>query len=575
MVSSNPIDEFSNTFCKYDIKCSKLCTNQCQLCGQIYCIDHYLEHKNEFEKHFQYVIDKHQLLTQKLKLLISKLSTDDILDLIKEIYQFKIKLDKIEKTINKLNNFNNQFDSNNKYYFENDIQHLIKDIKQLQFKFQQINKISKEQLNIQSDHLLGTIKSSSLNKNKYYQFKQKSNDLSVLSHLLFRQISTSIIDNNQNELDLTKIENEIDLQTEQEKDNIEIIPSDTGPKITRKIRLSNNIVKYLRGPLKIMVDGTMHIVEICAHQQNATYTIKQAINKGLQKQNNITIKQENNDNAFIQITSDWNFIEPNSDRGFNSESLWMKDPQGRRILIKIQDHPLCAANEWLAFVLGKFIGLPVNRVQISIYQNKLVTLHTDVKQQDENIFTFMDLPKQIRNKLLTDPIMQSMDLFDHFIQNVDRNPRNILITISNQTNIYDQNAKFKIFLIDHSSCFGMGKLNGISVFASKLHSQHLAVVKFHPIDQANKFYQYLNKIPTEDTILINKTLFRFAQINDQQIDYWMTQIQDLLSTSQYNRIHTLLYRQRDIIRQYIIKYQIYPNNSIIKLDQDDQYITYF
>jgi hypothetical protein len=165
--------------------------------------------------------------------------------------------------------------------------------------------------------------------------------------------------------------------------------------------------------------------------------------------------------------------------------------------------------------------------------------------------------------------MQSMDLFDHFIQNVDRNPTNILITISNKTNIYDQNAKLKIFLIDHSSCFGMGKLNGISVIASKFHSRHLSVVKFDPIDQANKFYRYLNKIPTTDTILLRNTLIRFAQINDKQIDNWMTEIQDLLSSSQYNRIHTLLYRQRDIIRQYILQWGIH------KTSQFNQNITYF
>ncbi|CAF1685333.1 unnamed protein product, partial [Adineta ricciae] len=119
-------------------------------------------------------------------------------------------------------------------------------------------------------------------------------------------------------------------------------------------------------------------------------------------------------------------------------------------------------------------------------------------------------------------------------------------------------------------CFGMGKLNGLSVFANKFHSQHLAVVKFDPIGQAKKFEQYLCKLPIEDRALIAKTLNRFASVTDEQIDWLITEVQDLLSTSQYNRIHSVLYRQRDIARRYIKQWGIEPRSTSIRPQKTEE-----
>ncbi|CAF1525411.1 unnamed protein product, partial [Didymodactylos carnosus] len=47
--------------------------------------------------------------------------------------------------------------------------------------------------------------------------------------------------------------------------------------------------------------------------------------------------------AFVEIGPDWTVEGEKLDCGFSSAS--MRDPQGRRVLIKTQDHPLCAANE--------------------------------------------------------------------------------------------------------------------------------------------------------------------------------------------------------------------------------------
>jgi hypothetical protein len=335
-----------------------------------------------------------------------------------------------------------------------------------------------------------------------------------------------------------------------------------------------------------MVDGTMHMIDVMAQGTHISEGVGKVVREELTKQKEMGKDQQNIGNllkpAFVEITSDWIYEGENSDRGFTSPSIWMRDPQGRRILVKTQEHPLCAANEWLAYVLGQVLGLPVNEVQIALYKNDLVTLHTDVSQADEKIITFMDLPKQIKKQLLTESALQCMDLFDHIIQNVDRNPRNILITMPNSATFDDDISKMKIHLIDHSSSFGMGKLNAISIVASKFHSQHLAVVKFNPIVQAKKFELYLSKLPKTNLILISKILNRFAAVTDDQFNGWITDIQNLLSSSQYNRIYKVLYRQRDIVRRYTIQWGICSRSSSSKsnktnplLSEMNDLVTYF
>jgi hypothetical protein len=615
MVSSNSVDKTSNEFCEYNDRCEKEATNHCQRCRQIFCMDHYLQHQRDIQEQFEYVLRTHGLLSQKLKSLISQLSADAIFDLIEQIYEFKIKSNEIKKTANiieqqlqgliiedkqqsneRLITMTNESELDQNDHLENDIERLSEEIEKLKLKFEEINhytqkRVSHEEIhthdkNIQSDNLPETIKSplsTLISPNKQSRPRsvdntsensviQQANDNTVLSYLLLQQMSPSIIDRNENDLDLTETED--DRYLEEEDDMLGVIDSNTTRRASRKIRLSNNIVKYLRGPIRVMVDTTMHVAEGFAQEVHASDAVKKAVEQGLARQKRNEIEQQTAKRsfkpAFAEITSDWKFEGENPDRGFTSPSIWMRDPQGRRILVKTQDLSLCAANEWLAYALGRLLGLPVNEVQIAIYQDKLVTLHTDVTQENEKIITFMDLPKQMRNKLLTDPILESMDLFDHIIQNVDRNPRNILITMPNTTTIDDNTAKLKVFLIDHSSCFGMGKLNGISVVASKLHSQHLSVVKFNPVEQARKFDRYLSKLPGEDRILIKNTLNRFAAITDKQIDSWVTEIQDLLSSSQYNRIHSVLYRQRDIVRRYTIQWGIYPRSPSVKSNETSQ-----
>ena len=166
------------------------------------------------------------------------------------------------------------------------------------------------------------------------------------------------------------------------------------------------------------------------------------------------------------------------------------------------------------YILGREVALPVNEAQIAIYKNELVTLHTDVAHKYEKTITFMDLPKRKRKLLLRQPIVESMDLFDRVTQNVDRNQQNILITIPNTSNIEDDSVKMKIHLVDHGACFGMAKLNAVSIIASKFHCNQLAVIEFNPVDEARRFEQYLCKLPVADRPLISKTLYRFAAITD-------------------------------------------------------------
>ena len=319
--------------------------------------------------------------------------------------------------------------------------------------------------------------------------------------------------------------------------------------ITHKIQFSNNAVRWIRGPIKVIFDGTMHVFDTLAKHTHMNSSVVRAVAHGLAKKNQSTMTKQS---AFIEITSEWTYIGKNRDQGFNSESIWMLDPQGRRILAKTQENPLCAANEWLAYVLGSALDLPLNEVQITVHQNKLVTLHTDVNRGNERTMTFMELPKQVRKNLLTHPILGRMDLFDHIIQNSDRNLRNLLITIPNTADINDPNVKMKIHLIDHASCFGLGKLSIISLVACKFHTNHLTIVKFDPVEQAKKLKLYLESLPVTDRSLISHTLNSFAQITNRQFTDWLNEIRDLLSENQYNRILDVLIRQRDIASEVFI-----------------------
>ncbi|CAF1143447.1 unnamed protein product [Rotaria sp. Silwood1] len=553
------------------------------------------------------------LLNKKLKSLKSKLSTNVQLDLIEQIYEYQMKSNEIEEKANvihqqledlidedkqnvkkQLFTKNNRSESDQNRYLENHIENLRNEIEQLNLKLDEINNYiatreSQEQLQIydtngQSDNVSEIIESPpsqtntshlrSTFSNSRNSLRQQEDDNTVLSHLLLKLISPLMLDLNESELGSTEAENEM---VSEDEETVGVIGASTAPRISRKIRLSNTIVHWLRGPFKVMVDGTLHAVDVFARGTHVSDDVLQAVKKGIDRQKQMEMKQQTTNNslkpAFTEITSDWTIEGENRDKGFSNESIWMLDPQRQRVLVKIQDHPLCAANEWLAYVLGTTLGLSVNEAQISVYKSDLVTLHSDAANENEKTITFMKLPKQRRKTLLTDPTIGSMDLLDHIIQNVDRNPRNILITMPKDASIDDDTVKLKMHLIDHDSCFGMGKLNVISIVACKLHSPHLAVVKFDSIEQAKKFEQYLSKLPVVDRISMKKTLNRFAAITDDQFDRWLTEIHDLLSPNQYDRIRDVLYRQRDIAKRYTIQWCMSSNvtqNETNQIDIQDE-----
>lgn len=578
MAHSNLFNEPLNKSCKYDITCEKLTKHRCKGCGEAYCMNHYLEHQRKLQEHLKYVVYIQDLLNEKFELLLSHMSTNVISDLIRSICEFKTKLDEIVNTTNRIQHqlsdligqdLKNEFKYDQNDYLENDLVRLTKDIEKLELKLEEIDDDSKrralqEQPYIDDTKVLSTTKSSmqSTVGNLSGSTTSEVNDTSKLSYQFLKRMNSLTLDLNENEFIPTELENKMNVE---ENEAIVTIDPNTRPEIKKKIHLANNIVLWLRGPLKSTVSGIMHGVDLFAQGTHIKDNVLQAVERRLTKQPQLT--NNSNKPAFIKITSDWIPEGENSDKGFSSATNWIRDPQGRRLLLKTQELPLGAANEWFGYVLGTQLGLPVNEVQISIYENNLVTLHTDLTKEDEKTMTLLDVPREQRNKLMTHPIMESMDLFDHILQNVDRNLRNILLTVPKTSDINDENAPLKIRLIDHSSCFGMGKLNFISIFAQKFHSSHLSVVKFDPIHKAKQFEQYLNEIPVSDRVFVSETLNRFASTTDDQFDTWITEMQDLLSSSQYNRILSVLHRQRDIARRYIIQWGICPEFSVENLNE--------
>lgn len=480
---------YERKFCTYAISCDKSPTNYCQECQQQHCSEHYSEH----------MMNTREILSEKLTDLLSQLSAKEILDLIKRICQLKIDSNEDEQAIDIL---------------QRQLQTLIEQDEQ-------------------------TRKSTLTSQMEFERQTSIEDDIQRLRKDI-GGVETILADINDYTRQTTNDRQEIIQQTND---------SDLPDRITQKIQLSNNIVRWLRGPVKMVFNGTLYVFDVMAQGTHINRSIIQAVKHAYAKP--IELSHKSYKPAFTQITSDWIFISANPDQGFNSPSVWMHDPQGRRILVKTQSHPLCAVNEWLAYVLGKQLDLPVNEVQISLYENNLVTLHTDVAQDNEKTVTFMELRKHTRKSLLTDPIMGCMDFFDHILQNVDRNQRNILITMPNNSQSIDVNpSQMKIHLIDHASCFGMGKLSVISLIACKFHTNHLSIVKFNPMEQARKFERYLTRLPVHDRRLFRKILQRFADISNEQFDSWLNEVRDLLSSSQYNRIRDVLIRQRDIATCY-------------------------
>lgn len=100
---------------------------------------------------------------------------------------------------------------------------------------------------------------------------RKSNGTPLLTRLLLKQLSPSM-------LDLDKGEEEDD------EEMIVVIDSNTTPKVVQKIRLSNNIVRLVRGPFKTILDDTMHAIDVYTEEINMSDSIIATVKRGFDKQ---------------------------------------------------------------------------------------------------------------------------------------------------------------------------------------------------------------------------------------------------------------------------------------------------
>lgn len=568
--SSSPV---TSDRCAYDHTCDKIPTEFFSGCRKVYCIDHAATHHKQLKKQLGHIIHARDLLNKRFKESVANLSSNIKTDLIEPIDDFKMKANEITKialgieqklqasvdedeqrtALPSIASSKHQHD-----FFENEIQRLRHDIHQLTLKLEYIDDYARKnesqgELLIRDLPTIKTPLGSDLSNSS--NSITQTDDGKVLSHLVLQLRSPSILYLTENQI--------VEVANENETGGI-TIDLNSNAKISHKIHL-NNTVAYLRGPLRVMKDGSIHLIEVFAQGTHISDSVIQAVKQSTARQNQKVSGETSHHNplppTFVEITPQWQFEGENSHRGFSGQSIWLRDPDGKRVLVKTHDHPFCAVNEWLAYALAIALGLPINKIQISTYQNNVVTLHTDVADENEETMTLMDLPRPLRKQLMADPIMESMDIFDHLLQNVDRNPTNILITIPKGTNIEDPAAKPKFYLIDHSACFGMGHLSTIRFVAYKFHRHHLVVVKFDPEKEAQKFEQYLMGLPTADRALIGNTLNFFAKITDDQFDAWLTEVQDLLSTPEHDRVGEVLRRQRDIARRYTVQWGIASPSS--------------
>ena len=442
---------------------------------------------------FEYIQFTFKNIENEWNSIVNDLSKEEFLDLINQIYSFNLQLENIEKNLT-----------------------------EIERKFRQSNFPTEFQLNKLNQNL----------EQLQQQFEQMKLDFT-------KSNSLSNISNND----------------ENAEETIVYLDPNAPTQVHHQVKFSNNIVRYLKGPFKALVHGIMNAADVAAQHTEIDQLYLQVIQEKIDKEKDHSVDPSIRP-TFTEITSDWKVEGENEDQGYSSPSIWIRDPQQRRILIKIQPLPLCVANEWLAYVLGKHLDLPVNEVQISIYKNDLVTLHTDDQNENEQTMTFMDLKEDKAELLLKQPILEFMDIFDHIIQNVDRNQQNILIIAPKTVDINGDDGnldkiQLKIRLIDHASSFGMGKLSGISSIAAKFHSNHLSVVKFDPIEKSKQFESYLVNLPEHDRPVISRILTQLAAIDDEKFQIWLDEIKDLLTLNQYNRIFDVLKRQRHIAKRFL------------------------
>ena len=186
MIPSKLVNKSSNEYSKHDVMYDYGDTNNSQRYERVYGKDNSLEYRRELQEHIEYVLKTHGLFIQNLKSFITQLSADAILDLIKEIYQFKTELDDIQKTAHKLQQqlqeeINEDKQALENQYLENDIENLRKDIDHLKLELEQFTnynekKVFEEQqtdINGQTNNVPETIKSRlvslvSTKKNKLF-----------------------------------------------------------------------------------------------------------------------------------------------------------------------------------------------------------------------------------------------------------------------------------------------------------------------------------------------------------------------------------------------------------------------
>ena len=145
MTSSNSFDQRSKDCCA----CEDSPSNQCDEDKQIHCIDNCFEYEGPIEELCQYLNETQKSLIENLKLFLSELSSNEIFDLIEEIYEIKIQSNEIKNSIDFIQekqysqNESNQMTNGSDEHHNCSLQHYFdcigKDLHQLEIQIEQIN----------------------------------------------------------------------------------------------------------------------------------------------------------------------------------------------------------------------------------------------------------------------------------------------------------------------------------------------------------------------------------------------------------------------------------------------------
>ncbi|MBS4199353.1 hypothetical protein KHA93_06775 [Bacillus sp. FJAT-49732] len=165
-------------------------------------------------------------------------------------------------------------------------------------------------------------------------------------------------------------------------------------------------------------------------------------------------------------------------------------------------------NEWIAYCLGRYLGLPIPYSRIVEIPSEFSTNIPELLQMSDSHHHFASLyiPDCIDgheatsvSHIINNDTLASIILFDYWLHNRDRTRKNILL-------LEKEPQSYHLWAIDHSEVFGSYSwlLSDLEIQQADImkSATHQFMAKY--IEDENSFYEQLELIQTIPTFLIEE-----------------------------------------------------------------------